>query len=138
MEQNTKQCIPIMERNTKNSVDGPYYKDAFHFVDGANEEIEYEYDGNGNITKDLNKKISQIEYNCLNLFLQRQYGLRLGNLSKLDCSRLAPYLSQRISYQDGSRVLYIYDAGGVKLRTDYYINPLASSVPQVSMFFTSI
>jgi len=83
-------------------------------------------------SKDLNKKNSQIENNCLNLFPMKQYGLRLGNSSKLDCSRLAPYLSQRISYQDGSRVLYTYDAGGVKLRTDYYINPLASSVPQVA------
>ncbi|MCH4148116.1 MAG: RHS repeat-associated core domain-containing protein [Prevotella sp.] len=80
----------------------------------------------------MNKKISQIEYNCLNLFPKRQYGLRLGNSSKLDCSRLAPYLPQRISYQDGSRVLYTYDAGGVKLRTDYYISPLVSSVPQVA------
>ncbi|MCI1282792.1 MAG: hypothetical protein LKG25_09405, partial [Prevotella sp.] len=113
------------------TVDGPYYKDAFHFVDRTKEETEYEYDGNGNMTKDLNKKIWQIEYNCLNLFPKRQYGLRLGNSSKLDCSRLAPYLPQRISYQDGSRVLYTYDAGGMKLRTDYYINPLASSVPQV-------
>ncbi|MCH4148112.1 MAG: RHS repeat-associated core domain-containing protein [Prevotella sp.] len=114
------------------TVDGPYYKDAFHFVDRTKEETEYEYDGNGNMTKDLNKKIWQIEYNCLNLFPKRQYGLRLGNSSKLDCSRLAPYLPQRISYQDGSRVLYTYDAGGMKLRTDYYINPLASSVPQVA------
>jgi hypothetical protein len=81
--------------------------------------VEPEYDGNGNMTKDLNKKISQIEYNCLNLFPRSQYGLRLGNPSKLDCSWLAPYLPQRISYQVGSRVLYTYDAGGMKLRTDF-------------------
>ena len=46
---------------------GPYYKDAMHFIDGANAEIEYEYDKNGCMVKDLNKKISKIEYNLLNL-----------------------------------------------------------------------
>ena len=40
-----------------------------HFVDGADAEIEYEYDKNGCMTKDLNKKISKIEYNLLNPFL---------------------------------------------------------------------
>lgn len=28
--------------------DGPYYKDAWHYRDGADAEIEREYDGNGN------------------------------------------------------------------------------------------
>lgn len=36
-------------------------------MDGANEELEYEYDKNGNLVKDLNKNISKIEYNLLNL-----------------------------------------------------------------------
>ena len=47
--------------------DGPTYKDAFHFVDGADNDDEYTYDANGNMTKDLNKGITGIEYNCLNL-----------------------------------------------------------------------
>ena len=46
---------------------GPDYSGAFHFSDGADEDVEYEYDQNGNLTKDLNKKITQIKYNLLNL-----------------------------------------------------------------------
>ena len=37
------------------AVDGPFYAGAFHFVDGADEEYEYSYDENGNMTKDLNR-----------------------------------------------------------------------------------
>ena len=40
---------------------------AFHFVDGANVPEEYTYDTNGNITRDLNRNITSITYNELNL-----------------------------------------------------------------------
>ena len=46
---------------------GPCYKDAWHYRDGADAEIEREYDGNGNLTKDLDAGILRIEYNSLNL-----------------------------------------------------------------------
>ena len=49
------------------AANGPNYTGAFHFVDGSNATTEYEYDQNGNMTKDLNKKISRIQYNLLNL-----------------------------------------------------------------------
>ena len=49
------------------AVSGPTYAGAFHFKDASDASIEYEYDKNGNMTKDLNKKISQIKYNLLNL-----------------------------------------------------------------------
>lgn len=78
-----------------------------YFRDGADEDIEYEYDANGNMTKDLNRQICNIEYNCINL-------------------------PSRVDFLDGSRVLYTYDAKGTKLRTDYYINPMSAVVPQVS------
>jgi hypothetical protein len=42
-------------------------KYCFDFKDGADEDIEYEYDANGNMTKDLNHGICNIEYNCINL-----------------------------------------------------------------------
>ena len=61
---NGNQVIKITDK-----ISGPYYKDAMHFVDGADAEIEYEYDKNGCMTKDLNKKISKIEYNLLNFSL---------------------------------------------------------------------
>ena len=40
---------------------------GFEFTDGVHEAIEWEYDENGNLTKDLNKNITAIQYNCLNL-----------------------------------------------------------------------
>lgn len=40
---------------------------SMDFKDGAHEDIEYGYDANGNQIKDLNKGISNIEYNSLNL-----------------------------------------------------------------------
>lgn len=49
------------------SNEGPYYKGAFHFVDGADKDVEYAYDANGNMTMDLNKGITSITYNDLNL-----------------------------------------------------------------------
>ena len=35
------------------SVERPFGEGLFHFVDGADEEYEYSYDENGNMTKDL-------------------------------------------------------------------------------------
>lgn len=85
----------------------PVYKDCLTFVDGSEDETEYEYDENGNLTKDLNRGICVIEYNCLNL-------------------------PSGVDFTDGSRITYTYDGGGRKLRTDYYINPLTASVPQLA------
>ena len=52
--------------------------DLFGFNDGAEEEIEYEYDENGNTMKDLNRKVSSIQYNSLNLRQRREDGLHLS------------------------------------------------------------
>ncbi len=43
------------------------YTGAFHFVDRTNVANEYTYDANGNLTKDLNRNITSITYNALNL-----------------------------------------------------------------------
>ena len=88
-EYNGNQITKITDK-----VSGPYYKDAMHFVDGANADIEYEYDKNGCMTKDLNKKISKIEYNLLNL-------------------------PTKLSFTDGSVITYTYDADGNKLSANY-------------------
>ena len=72
------------------------YGNGFDFIDGANKETEYEYDVNGNLIKDLNKKIADIQYNVLNL----------------PC---------RIQFEDGNVISYLYDANGVKLRTTHVI-----------------
>lgn len=58
---------------------------------------EYTYDQNGRMTKDLNKKISSIQYNLLNL-------------------------PQSITYSTNKSATYTYDAKGNKLRV-VYTNP---------------
>ncbi len=91
-EYNGNQVVQITDK-----VNGPYYKDAMHFVDGTDAEIEYEYDKNGCMTKDLNKKICKIEYNLLNL-------------------------PTKLSFEDGSTISYSYDADGTKLGADYNLS----------------
>ncbi|GCB35706.1 hypothetical protein KGMB02408_26510 [Bacteroides faecalis] len=43
------------------------YGNGSEFKDNSNQTVEYAYDKNGNLTKDLNKNISSIGYNFLNL-----------------------------------------------------------------------
>ena len=62
------------------------------FVNGASAAGEYAYDANGNLTKDLNKGISNISYNCLNL-------------------------PSTVTFSDGSRISHTYGADGTKLKT---------------------
>ena len=82
----------------------PTYAGAFNFVDGTDTTTEYEYDQNGNMTKDLNKNILSIQYNLLNL-------------------------PTGITYSDGRSAAYIYDADGKKLRTSYKVSAQATPVP---------
>ncbi|MEA4915899.1 RHS repeat-associated core domain-containing protein, partial [Proteiniphilum sp.] len=70
------------------------YQGAFHFVDGANVADEYTYDTNGNITKDLNRNITSITYNELNL-------------------------PKVITLSGNKSVTYGYDAAGRKLSAVY-------------------
>ncbi|SCW66070.1 DUF6443 domain-containing protein [Mucilaginibacter sp. NFR10] len=71
--------------------DASTYSGLFGFQDPVKVANEYTYDGNGNELKDLNKGISSISYNLLNL-------------------------PQTIAKTDGSTVTYIYSASGNKLR----------------------
>ena len=82
----------------------PTYTGAFNFVNGASQSGEYTYDQNGNLTKDLNKNISSIGYNLLNL-------------------------PTNISYSSGKSAAYVYDATGRKLRTSYKASASATAVP---------
>lgn len=88
----------------------PLYNSAFNYVDGSNEEQEFFYDGNGNMTKDLDKGIS-IEYNTL------------GLASKVQT--------------DGMDVLYKYAADGTKLQTSYSY-PATIVQPLDSLFADSV
>ena len=84
--------------------DGPSYQGAFHFVDGSSASAEYAYDLNGNMTKDLNKGISSIQYNVQNL-------------------------PESITYSGGRSAAYLYDATGRKLRVSYRLYASAPAVP---------
>ena len=76
----------------------PTYNGAHHFQDLADSAVEYEYDGNGNMTKDLNRDITSIEYNSLNL-------------------------PGQITFSDDTKMKLTYDAAGNKLRAEYWTIP---------------
>ena len=70
---------------------------ASGFTDGGSAANEYTYDNNGNLTKDSNKGITNIAYNCLNL-------------------------PHTVTFTDGSTITYSYAADETKLRTVHTIN----------------
>jgi len=72
------------------------FNNGFEFKDGIDLPAEYEYDENGNLTKDLNKNITAIQYNCLNL-------------------------PSRVMFANGNSISYLYDAAGRKLRTVHFL-----------------
>ena len=74
----------------------PAFNNGFEFKDGIDLPTEYEYDENGNLTKDLNKNITAIQYNCLNL-------------------------PSRVMFANGDSISYLYDAAGRKLRTVHFL-----------------
>ena len=91
---------------------GPYYQGAFHFVDGADEAVEYEYDANGNMVRDLNKGISFISYDLNNQ-------------------------PRKIEYNDGRNASYVYDAEGNKLSVSYNLTAMSSAQPQMPVMQSS-
>lgn len=68
------------------------YNGASDFVDGADDPVEYAYNGNGALTMDLNKGITNIEYDLL------------GN-------------PRKITFGGNRSIEYIYAADGRRLRT---------------------
>jgi RHS repeat-associated protein len=71
--------------------DSSSYAGTWGFTDAVKQASEYTYNGNGNMLKDLNKGITGISYNMLNL-------------------------PQTITKSNGNSVAYVYDASGRKLR----------------------
>ena len=83
-------------RRVEDAVSTAAYGTNTAFVNGASAAGEYAYDVNGNLTKDLNKGITDIQYNVLNL-------------------------PSTVSFSDGSTITYTYGADGTKLRTVHKI-----------------
>ena len=67
---------------------------AFDFVDGVTRSKEYTYNGNGALTKDLNKGITSITYDLL------------GNPLK-------------VTMKDGNNIEYVYAADGTRLKATH-------------------
>ena len=64
---------------------------AVGFIDGNKTGDDYDYDDNGNLTKDLNKGITDIKYNHLNL-------------------------PEEVIWNSTKKIAYSYDATGIKLK----------------------
>ncbi|GEM_PF-1378768 len=86
---------------------GPYCAGTFHFVDGADESLEYAYDANGNMILDMNKGIVSISYDVNNCPIQ-------------------------ITFEDGRYIVYVYDAEGNKLSVSYNLTAMTSAQPQMA------
>ena len=80
--------LKAIKDNATNTV----YGNGFEFKDGANTDKEYTYDENGNLTKDLNKKITLIQYNWLDL-------------------------PSKVQFEGGNSIVNLYAANGTKFRT---------------------
>ena len=52
--------------SVSDSAPGPSVTGSADFRDGVSEAVEYTYDRNGNLTSDLNRKVSLISYNRQN------------------------------------------------------------------------
>ena len=89
---NGNQVTRIDDASTNN----PSYNGAFHFINGVSQANEYTYDQNGNQTKDLNKNISSIQYNSLNL-------------------------PSKVIYGDNKNMEYVYSATGEKRSVTFNI-----------------
>lgn len=86
------------------------------FRDGSDSRIEYTWDANGNMTSDLNSRISKITYSHLNLPLE-------------------------VTMTDGRRIVYIHDANGRPLgeryltpRRSFIADPIAGSLSRSASF----
>ena len=79
---------------------------SMDFKNGTNTGDDYAYDGNGNLTKDLNKNIVDIQYNVLNL-------------------------PSKVTFGDGNSVSYMYAADGRKLQTVHTINGITTTTDYV-------
>ena len=96
-------------RNVTDQCDELTYAGAMDFKDGADKRVEYTWDANGNMTSDLNKGISEIKYNILNL-------------------------PDKITHSDGHVTYITYAADGHKLNVTYKIDVTGTIVGPVLPF----
>lgn len=101
---------------------------SMDFRDGSHESVEYAYDSNGNMVKDLNKGISMIEYNSLNLprrvsftglnnpvneYVYSADGKKLSVIHKSSTEKRTDYIGSLI-YENGSLKRILVDGGYIE------------------------
>ena len=97
-------------QSARDTVSSPLPAAVMHFRDGANEQTEYTWDANGNMTSDSNRGIVSVTYNVLNL-------------------------PSRITYADGHYTSFLYAADGRKLQTTHrshaYVNVINTGIDEL-------
>ena len=83
------QLVKVRDKSTSASKD-------MGFKDGANSNVEYTYDDNGNLLSDANKLITSITYNKLNKPVQ-------------------------INFTSNDYIRYTYDASGLRLKQEVFV-----------------
>lgn len=111
-------------------VEDPTYKDTWNFVDGSTAAVEYEYDRNGNLKKDLNKGITSIRYYDENLPAEIVFSSgntiryrfdALGNKQQAVYTTALPATTKTIDYcgnmiyEDGVLAQVLIDGGYITL-----------------------
>ena len=94
-------------RNKEGEIERILTDNGYAVRDGADEDVEYEYDSNGNMTVDLNRGIKEIEYDLNNRPVSVTFSTRPAE----------------------QRTKYLRDASGRKLRTTYQTSRFLSLGP---------
>ena len=108
------------------------YNNGFEFKDAVKQAGEYTYDANGNLTKDLNKGISSIQYNFLNLpssitfgdgsitYLYRADGTKLRTIHKTGSASTTTDYCNNVIYENGTAKQLLTEEGYVSLSDNKY------------------
>ena len=123
------QLVSVEDKGTN-----PSLSMSMDFKDGAHESVEYSYDTNGNMVKDLNKGISRIEYNFLNLprrvtfagmnnpvneYVYSAGGKKLSVIHKSSTEKRTDYVGNMI-YENGSLKRILVDGGYIENGTYHF------------------
>ena len=126
---NGNQLMSVEDKGTN-----PGLSMSMDFKDSSHEPVEYAYDGNGNMVKDLNKGILLIEYNFLNLpsrvtfrgldnpvneYVYSGGGKKLSVIHKSSTKKRTDYVGNMI-YENGSLKRILVDGGYIENGIYYF------------------
>ena len=126
---NGNQLVSVEDKGTN-----PSLSMSMDFKGGSHESVEYAYDGNGNMVKDLNKGIGMIEYNSLNLprrvtftglnnpvneYVYSAGGKKLTVIHRSSTEKRTDYVGNMI-YENGSLKRILVDGGYIENGTYHF------------------